>query len=112
MPSIRPLIVALFLIALVTACSDDDPRGSSDLPCAELFADGVDTPDLDRQPTCRDGDEVVTVASDRWSCDDGRELFANGWGHGVKGEPWSAEGSLDGRSVPDTPLAEAIDACR
>jgi hypothetical protein len=112
MAVVRPLFLALLACAVVASCSDDQPDGSPDITCTVLFAAGVDTPDLDRQPQCRSGDDVVKVASDRWECEGGGELFANEWGHGVKGEPWSTDGTIDDGSDAGSPLADAIERCQ
>lgn len=101
------------LMTVFAGCGDDGDDALS--PCAEMFRDGNETPDLNRQPRCTDveGDQK-SVAQMRWDCADGGQLFANEYGYGVRGEPWRTDDRLTNQRddfEPGTPLRAAIDAC-
>jgi len=102
-------IVGLLAIAgPFWGCGDDEP--DEVVACTELFADGVETPNLVRQPTCFDAErEEVTVASSMWPCGDDK-LFANEFGYGIEGEPWRVD-AKDGEYGAGTPLADTISTC-
>jgi hypothetical protein len=113
---IAPAIVS-FLSVGVVGCGDSGDDDATPVTCADAFAEGKRTPDLNRQPTCTDAKGRSTkIAQTRWKCDDGSQLFANKYGYGVEGNPWHTNDNVlsgdQGDFSAGTPLGDAIDLCQ
>jgi hypothetical protein len=90
MPTVKWGLLAAVLITVLPACGGGS--GGKLEACSVVFADGTRTGDLDHQPRCIGKSGAPEhIASHRWLCTDGRELFVNDYGYGAKDDPWQVD---------------------
>lgn len=77
--------------------------------CADVFAAGTATADVDEPLMCLDSGVETYVFPVTWTCEDGRTLVSNDYGWGYQDDEWSTVGEAPYdrcRSTADKPCTE------